>query len=236
MNPSHIDALEGLAIVLARAGRREEAIPVYKNLLELGSQKREVRFDLAIACMEARQFGQAEQLFKELLDEDETDMKSRYNLATVYHATGKLHDAKDAWQEIARLRPDFIGAREKLGEVLLDLGDAKAAMKEYLHVANLRRDDVDAWRNLAIAADAAGSLGRATVALQKAIELKPDRADIRADMGNLKLRLHRETGEKKFLVEAVAAWRESLKLDKDQPDIRKKLETYELVIADEPKP
>ncbi len=233
LDPSNTDALEGMAIVLAETGRREEAIPVYEKLIELGSEKREVRFDLAVACMEARRLAEAEQLFTELLDEDENDIMSRYNLAVIYHATGRLSEARDAWREVVRRRGDFINAREKLAESLLDLGDAEAAMEEYLYVADHRRDDADAWRNLAAAAEAAGSLGRAVVALQKAMQLSPDNAEIHADMGDLKLRIHRETGEKKFLAEAVAQWRESLKLNKNQPEIRKKLETYEKIISDE---
>ncbi len=235
IEPSNVDALEGLAIVLAQTGRREEAIPIYRKLIELGSQRREVRFDLAVACLETHRLAEAEQLLEELLDEDETDIMSRYNLAAVYHATGKLREAADAWREVVRRRPDFLVAREKLAEALLDLGENESALEEYLYVADHRRDDADAWRNVAVAAEAAGSLGRAVVSLQKAIEIRPNSATIYADMGDLKLRMHRETGEKKFLVEAVAAWRESLRLNKDQPEIRKKLETYGKIVSGEPR-
>jgi len=118
--------------------------------------------------------------------------------------------------------------------VLLDLGEPAEAMRSYAEAAKLRPNHVTAWMNLSFAAREAGSYGRAVVALRKATALAPNDAEAWARLGEVLIELHRATEKRQFLLDALDAWRESVKLDPAQGELREKLRRYESAAASQP--
>ena len=238
LDPTHPAALRGLAVALVGAQRYEEAADLYEMIVGLDPDSHDALFDLAVVQSRLLRFGRAEQSYRRLLADEGVDeatrVKACYNLATLCQAQGKLGDARDAWREVLRRAPHLAGAHSKLGEVLLDLDDPAGAMAAYAEAAKLRPMEVGAWLNLAAASRAAGSYGRAVVAIQRAEKLAPANALVFRRKGELMIELHRATSERKFVVEAVAAWRKSLRLDPTQQDVRDLLATYEAALKETP--
>jgi hypothetical protein len=103
-------------------------------------------------------------------------------------------------------------------------------MQAFAEAATLRPDDPVGWANLALSAEAAGSLGRAVIAARRAHAAAEDAgctdASLYAKLGNLLLRLHRRLGKGELLADAVACWRSSLASEPDQPELRRRVELY----------
>ena len=226
IEPAHPDALRGLATALAAAGRYRQVIPVYQMIHGIWPKDRTALFNLAVALSKVHRFTEASQVYRQLLAQDADDVRSRYNLAVLHQAQGKLDQARRTWREVLARAGHLPSAHTALGEVLMDLGDQQGAMLAYAEAAKLRPKSVTGWLNLATAAEAAGSYGRAIVATKRAAKLSPNDAAIWARVGELYLALHRATGKDRFLTEAVAAWRQSLKVDPAQPQLRNYVETY----------
>ncbi len=236
LDPMHEQALRGLAAALVGAERYEEAVDILEMIVGLAPADRVSRFDLGVVQTRLGRLKRAELTFRRVLGSDDiTDpllLKSAYNLAGVYQAQGKLADARDLWRRIAKRAPHLAGAHTQLGEVSMKLSDFDGAMAAYAEAAKLQPRNVGAWLNLATASRAAGSYGRAVIAVRRAAGLAPKDAVVWNRLGELLIELHRETGQREFVVYAIDAWRKSLGCDAEQDDVRKLLETYEAVLRD----
>jgi tetratricopeptide (TPR) repeat protein len=225
LDPSGLAALQGLANAMASAQRYEGSVEVYRRIVELSPSDPVARFNLAVALSRVRRFDEAEALYLQLLAENDSFAQARYNLASLYQVQGKLKRAVEVWRKVVAQAPHLPSAHAALGEALMDLNRPKEAMAAYAEAAKLAPNDAGFWLNLSVAARSAGSVGRAIVAASRASQLVGDAATWRF-LGQQWLELHRVTDKEEFLTRAVEAWRESLLLDPNQPDLRKMLETY----------
>lgn len=224
------DALKGLATALTAVGRHEDALAIYDGILRLCPRDRTARFNRAVALSRLRRFTEAEQAFAELLEEDEDFLKARYNLAALYHADGRLGQARNAWRQVITRAPGLASAHAALGQVLMELGEPVEAMRAFSEVAKRQPGSPGAWMDFATAARAAGSCGRAVVAVRRALKLSPPDAALWRRGGMLLLEAHRATGKAELLAEAVRAWRKSLQLDPAQERLRELTDTYEKAV------
>ena len=238
LDPMHGRALRGLAAVLVGAERYEEAVDILEMIVGLTPDDRVSRFDLGVVQTRLGRLKHAELTFRRALGSGDIDdplaLKSAYNLAGVYQAQGKLADARDLWRRITERAPHLAGAHSQLGEVSMKLGDFDQAMAAYAEAAKLQPRNVSGWLNLATASRAAGSYGRAVVAVRRAAGLAPKDAIVWNRLGELLIELHRETGQRQFVVYAIDSWRKSLDCDAKQDEVKKLLETYEAALEKMP--
>jgi tetratricopeptide (TPR) repeat protein len=240
--PQNADAHRGLAVALVAlaAGQASgieaerlysRAVAVYRSILAIDKGDQTARFNLGLALMRSGSHTEADEAFRPLLESREFGTKAAFNLAVVLAAQGKLKQAAGQLRRLIRTNrtmgsSDLAAAYSRLGEVLVDLDDTAGALEAYKEAARLTPRDMAAWLNLAATARAHGSYGYAVTATRKAAELSPFNAEIHLRLGNLLLELHRATEEDRFLHQAVAAWRNSLKVDPSQSDLRQRLEVY----------
>ena len=226
IDPTRLDALHCMCEALVADQSYDQAVDIYEMIVEMDREDHVSRFNLGVIYSRLRRFGEAEAVYTALLGERGDYVRARYNLAVLYQAQGKLADAAETWQMVIRCNHELPSAHASLGQVYLDLGEAEAAMVHYGEAAKLRPKEVGGWVNLAAASQAAGSLGRAHVAMQRAVHLAPEDADLWRELGNLQLDLHRSTGRRELLDQACASWQRSLALDGDQGELQDWLATY----------
>ena len=240
--PKNADAHRGLAVTLVALAARQasgieaeklyrRAAVVYRAILAISKDDQTARFNLGLALMRSGSPSQADEAFRSLLKSEEFGTEAAFNLAVVLAAQGKLKQAAAQLRRLIRTNrtmgsSDLAAAHARLGEVLSDLDDTEGALKAFTEAARLAPKDMAAWLNLAAAARAHGSYGYAVTATRKAAELSPFNAEIHLRLGNLLLELHRTTGEDRFLREAVAAWRNSVRIDPSQSELRKRVKVY----------
>ncbi len=216
--------LKNQADALTLAGRHEEAVEVYRQIVELDPDDPISQFNLAVALGRIRLFSQAEEVYLQLLAAQGDFVQARYNLASLYQLQGKLDKACQQWRQVTRQAPWLVSAHVALGAVLLDLGQPKDAANAYAEASRLRSDDAGIWMGLARAARAAGDLGRAAAAAQRAAQLSETDPAAWRLLGDILLDAHRATGQDNFFTEAANAWRRSLQLDGNQADLRRLLD------------
>jgi tetratricopeptide (TPR) repeat protein len=242
LDPKNADAHKGLAVatsalaagqnsVIATRKLYRRAAGTYRTILEISPDDETARFNLGLALMRSGSPTEADSVFRPLLASKKFAAKATFNLAMVLSSQGKLKQAEILLRRLIRktqnMGPsDLATAHTHLGEVLVDLGDTTGALEAYKEAVRLTPKDVAAWLNLAAAARAHGSYGYAVTATRKAAELSPFNAEIHLRLGNVLLELHRATKEDRFLNQAVAAWRNSLKIDPSQTDLQRRVEIY----------
>jgi tetratricopeptide (TPR) repeat protein len=241
--PRNADAHRALAVTLVASAVSQSstaqaekfyrrATKVYRAILDISADDETARFNLALALMRSGSPTEADEVLRPLLNSEKFATEAAFNLAVVLSAQGKLKQAAAQLKRLIRTNrtmgsSDLAVAHTRLGEVLADLGDTGGALKAYTEAASLSTDDLVSWLNLAVAARAHGSYGYAVTATRKAVALSPFNSEIHLRLGNLLLELHRSTGKERFLREAVAAWRESVKIDPSQTSLRRRVRVYE---------
>ena len=224
--PHRPEVLQGLSIALTAARRYREAMAIYEMILAIDPKDRTARYNTAVALSRLHRFGEAEAIYEKLVEEDETFIEAHYNLATLYQLQGKLGQAKGAWLAIRSQPRCPPSVYTYLGEVLLDLGDHQAAMAAFDLAARREPKVVSVWLNRAAAARLIGSCGVAVVSTQRAAELAPQDPTIWKLLGQSQLELHRVSRKRKHLDAAVQSWRESLRLDANQPELERLVKSY----------
>jgi tetratricopeptide (TPR) repeat protein len=232
--PDDVDALECLAVALVAAQRFDDSLAVYQRLLKLDADNPTTMFNYALALSRLHRLPEAQKAYRTLLSGHENFLQARYNLAAVYEANGELAHAGEQWKKVIELQPGLAYPHAKYGELLLDQGEAQEAMGELGQAAKLNPDDPSAWLNYSAAAQAAGSLGLAIVAANKAAKLAPAGAADMARLGCLYIELYEHTGRDNLRTQALDAWRQSIKLDPDQDMVPKMIRQYDKPAPSQP--
>jgi len=226
LHPDNSDVLRALAEALTAAELYTRAAEIYERILAVDADDLVTLYNLGVVRTRLAEYHEAELAFRKLLRFDEGHLRALANLAAVYQLQGKLYDARRALQAYIKQDDESAEAHALLGEVLLQLHQPEEAMSHLLTASALDPNDLAIQLNLATAARLCGSYGWAATALQAAGKLSPDDPDIFASLGKVLITIHLNTGEQKFLDEALAAWRKSLRLDPDQPALREQLARY----------
>jgi tetratricopeptide (TPR) repeat protein len=226
LRPDDAAALQWLATALQANDKHAETIPLYRKLIKLHPDDTTARFNLAMALGREEKFHEAQRVYWELLDIDPDHVEAHVNLAMLYQHQCKLGDARREWEKVIHLDPKSFQAYEGLGEVLTDLGKNDQAMDAFAQAAVLQPKVASAWLNYAASATSAGAAGKAIVALDRALQLAPYDAEAWSMRGDILLELYRTTKNERHARQAVAAWKQSLELQPEQPRLRKLLNTY----------
>ncbi len=225
-NPNNIPLLQALTIALCEADQYAPAVDTYLHILDLAPADLATRYNLAVAYTRLGDCDQAEQTYRDLLRDDPANLAALYNLGTICRMQGKLADARRAWQAYLQQEDENAEVHALLGEVLLQLNQPQAALASLHESLSLAPDDIFTLRQFVVAAKLCNEYGRAATALHRTIRLQPGDAGLWAELGEVLLTIYQDNGEPRFLQDAVSAWRESLAIDADQPELQRYIRAY----------
>ncbi|KAJ1279487.1 hypothetical protein BS78_04G160600 [Paspalum vaginatum] len=94
---------------------------------------------------------------------------------------GKYHEALSKWEAALTLTPDNAVLHEQKAQILLELGDAWRALRAATRATELDPLWPEAWVTLGRAQLNFGEPDSAIVSFDKALEIKPDYGDAKAD-------------------------------------------------------
>jgi len=100
-------------------------------------------------------------------------------LALLRKTEGRLDEARAYCEEILRIQPEDTANRLNLASVWVELGDLAGAKREYRAVVEHDARNVDGWSGLAAVQSMAGEAADALASRQRAVEIRPDDADLR---------------------------------------------------------
>jgi Flp pilus assembly protein TadD len=159
---------------LCRAGRVDEAVARYRQVLDLAPDVAEVHNNLGVCLSQLGQHGEAETCFQEALRLDPAFAQAHINRGTLYRTQGTFERAAGCFRQALAADPDHALAHIHLGAVLVDQGRLDEAVAEYREA--LRRNPENAWahNNLGIALSHQGKLEEALACYNQALGIEPD--------------------------------------------------------------
>jgi Tfp pilus assembly protein PilF len=221
LSPPNSVARLRLGDMLLAQGRLDDAGREYDRVLAVSSQEPDAKLGKAAIGVARQQYSEAQAILEPLAEHPQVQKRASELLATVYQRQGNAAAAGQLRQRLATLptdaaRPDDpmnrvgelqvgLSARLRKAKVLSEqrrFVDAVNSLKEA--VARYPSAD-EAWSNLAGALRQIGDAGGAEQAMRRCLELAPQSADYRMNLGMLLL-------EQQRFDEAAESFRASIHL------------------------
>ena len=149
-NPHCLTALNNLTAVLAQSGRRQEALELTRQALELQPKFPGIHLNLGGLLLEEGRFDEAIEHFNLALDNGLGSAEVYGNLGVAWAGKGDLDRALEHVQKAVSISGDDPEAHYNLGIVYSRLGRWSQAEAEFVEVLRLRPDHANAAHNLEV--------------------------------------------------------------------------------------
>jgi len=171
-----ISELMNLALAHHQAGRLQQAIQIYQQILRSDPEHADA---LHYAGLAAHQTGQPDKAIALMMRSIQRAPGNSYyflNLGQVHEARldpGELERAIACYRQAAALDPSMESAHAKLGNVLLKNGDAAGAATSFSQALRINPDSPESTNGLADALHKLGNMAQAVAYYRKATALNP---------------------------------------------------------------
>jgi len=204
------DALIQTALGLHRAGKLEEAVRLYQDILRDAPDQPDAQDILVKPHVKGGAYELALAQFERAVRAKPGFVEALAGSGVALSSLGRHEEALAIYDQVIAANPDHAQSWNNRGNTLLALGRARLAIASYDSAIGLVPDYADAWRNRATALLHTGRPDEALHALEKAVHVKPDFLDALEDRANLLAQLGRRE-------EAVLAYDRALGLDPGNP-------------------
>ncbi|MGE3726911.1 MAG: tetratricopeptide repeat protein [Candidatus Sericytochromatia bacterium] len=174
IQPHHVEALFGLALVLQETGQGSEAQSLYLDLSQRLPQNPIVAINLGNLYLDQGRWDAAEGQFLRALQADPDQALAWYNLGRLHQQRGSLAAAEDAYLRALALAPGLAQAANSLGTVWQALQRLEQAQVAYLRALALQPDLLAARNNLGTALLEMGQLPEAERCFRQVLAQAPD--------------------------------------------------------------
>jgi arylsulfatase A-like enzyme/cytochrome c-type biogenesis protein CcmH/NrfG len=249
-DPGMLVVLRTRAVAYAAAGRHRDAVRDLRELEKRGALSAEDAVVLGDNLRQAGDEAQATLVLEKTIRENPTFAQPLLSLAAVHVRRKDLAAAEAAYARVLALEPENAEALRGIADVALVQGDADKAGRHYARILELDAADVGALSKLGVVKMRSGQKDEAIGLLRRAVDRDAKNAEAllylagalaasgrpaeavpfferalavgpRTTMTLNGLALTRiELGDRRG---AAAAFRESLRLDPDQPDVERRL-------------
>jgi len=165
------------------AGRRQEAIQFYRQVLDCQPHNLEALNNLAIALKQEKQFTEAIALLRQALTIEPNAPYLHNNLANILWQENQLEAAKAHYQQALTANPNYADAWYGLGNVFASLGELDRAINSYQQALSRNPNYPETYNNLGNVLQAQGKLKEALDCYKKTLELNPNHPGARWNQG-----------------------------------------------------
>ncbi len=165
------------------AGRRDEAIQFYRQVLDCHPHNLEALNNLAIALKQEKQFTEAIALLRQALTIEPNAPYLHNNLANILWQENQLEAAKAHYQQALTANPNYADAWYGLGNVFASLGELDRAINSYQQALSRNPNYPETYNNLGNVLQAQGKLKEALDCYKKTLELNPNHPGARWNQG-----------------------------------------------------
>lgn len=137
LNPAYYITFVNKGILLAKMGKPDEAIPLFKRVLAINPNFAAARQNLSIACMEkadgdfsSGRYTDAIPLYEESLRLDPQSLKVHTNLGVAYIRTGRMGEAIEQFKMAQKIDPGSFETAANLGMALYAGGNREDALRQ----------------------------------------------------------------------------------------------------------
>jgi tetratricopeptide (TPR) repeat protein len=183
--PDYGLAWDNLGSALMDRKEHAEAAKALERARELGAADLESVRRLSACYFNLSDLSNAERCLRDVLTAEPEDLETLSNLGAILIARKDFLAAKTVLTTAITLSPDHFGSAYHLGKVHKILGETEPSLRWLRRATSAQPRNAVGWRDLAEALHDAGEQQDAEVALERALALAPDAADIE----ELKLRI-----------------------------------------------
>jgi Flp pilus assembly protein TadD len=185
-SPGSPRALYNLANVYSGQGQTDQAIALYKELIDAKPDMNKVVAmafnNLGNAYIAKDDRPKAREAFEEALRIDPGFALAYNNLGNVLAETGRRAESLPAYQKAIELDPDYADAYFNLGVALWEAGELNEAEEAAARSLRINPEQEEAFHLLAAIQMKQGAAERALVTYEKAVRVFPDRPAIFANL------------------------------------------------------
>jgi tetratricopeptide (TPR) repeat protein len=251
VDPDYAEAYNNIGVIRKKQGRLDDAIAAFRRAIAADAEFTGSYSNLALVLEEKGDQQGAEEQFRQALSREPKNVAVRTNYGGLLYAMGRLEDARRELERAVRDDPSYASAHNNLGAVYGRLGRPADEISAYRKAVTLDPHYADVHHNLGLALLKEGERDEGEAELRTALQIDPSygpaylnlagsllehgdavgaarllgegRKQLPGDsriarlLGETMLQLHRTP-------EAIAALRDSLSLDPNQPEVSQKLQ------------
>ena len=189
LQPDYPEARSNLGNLLARLGRRDEALRQEQEAIRLRPGMPQLHLNLAGTLMRIpERQADAESELRAALAIDPNLAEAHYDLGLMLSdAPGRAAEAVDQYRQAVRLRPDYIEAHNNLGQLLASMpGRTTEALSELEEALRLNPASAQTHYNMAIMLEQTGHRPQAIAHLEEALRAQPDATPVKEMLAKLR--------------------------------------------------
>jgi tetratricopeptide (TPR) repeat protein len=210
-NPNCAVAHDGLGVVLLQSGVANEAIPHFRQAIQIMPDYAQAYYNLGNALAQEGSLDEAMTNYQAALQINPHYAVAYNNLGSVLAQEGSLDEAMTNYQAALQINPHYAVAYNNLGSVLLKKGSVDDAIGQFQKALRNNPDNTQAANNLGNALLQKGSVDEAISNLQDALRIDPDYADAHNNLGNALV-------HKGNLDEAITQFQKTLQIKPDDAE------------------
>jgi tetratricopeptide (TPR) repeat protein len=205
--PIDIEAHRLIAEHYCTTGRPEKALPHYQRILSFRPKDRQLRYEFATTCLDAKNYKQALKEFStmELNKQPDTltpKIAARKGITLFY--LDRIAESKEALKRCLERSPNTAEAVCFLGQIEATEADSAQALSHLEQAISLDPAYVEGWYQLARYRMEHGNYGKAQQILQHALEIDPLNGKCHARLGMIYYYLENKILAKKSYLTAIA--------------------------------
>ena len=204
--PGHQFGWKMLGVLLARAGKKSEALSAYQKAVHLAPQDAEAHNNLGTALEGFGRFEEAKASYRQSIALKPDYVEAHNNLGNTLKELGRLEEAEACYRQALSLKSDYAEGHNNLGNALQELSRFEEAEACYVRAVELKADYAEAHNNLGNVLQVLGRLEEAEASYRQSISLKSDYAEAHNNLGATLQELGR-------LDEAETCFRQAIELE-----------------------
>lgn len=169
--PQNTKLLKVIGVIFANNKKFNDAITVFKKILDHNPQSIEALINVGVAYYESNKLDEALDYFEKAKSLDVKQSEVLYNLGLVYEKKNDIIKALTHFKQSVKSDPSNINALLNIGKIHLQNKDFKYAINAYENVLKLSPDDLNIYHNLGVTWTKLGKTDKAIDFYLKAVKL-----------------------------------------------------------------
>lgn len=202
-NKDHYRAHHALGSLLAEAGKLDESVAHFKEVLRLKPRFADAHNNFANVLMDRGDVAGAIEHYRQAVTLKPRYVSAHYNLGRALAKDGKLEEAERHYLEALNLDPTHGAAHNNLGMVLARKGKVDDAIDHYRQAIRLNADHVEAYYNLGLALYKQQKYQEAVSQYEQALRRRPDYTEALVNLGLALIALDKHAEAASHLARAI---------------------------------
>jgi tetratricopeptide (TPR) repeat protein len=177
--PKSANACNDLGKIYALRGNMELSLKWHLRAIETEPKSTKGYYCAANTLVKLGRSAEAESAYLKAISLDPAFSDALFNYANMLRDVGRHKDAEIRYRELIKSKPDYIGARLNLATMLASDNKHAAAIEEYSQILSKEPKNTMALNNMGKSLLFLGRPEEASRLFAKAVELRPDDADVR---------------------------------------------------------